>query len=268
MENIINYIETIPAPNSKIEELFLLQKQNLDINRLIKIIEEDAFLVNRIFNLVNSKYFGFSVKIHSVSRAVNLFGLNFCIPICIAQLVLCNIRFDLKAYDIGINEFNKILDMSLKFVFDFLKKDEIEIKQKLILPIFLQHIGKFILSSFLQKVDNISFFKSQTNIYGIDRAEFRTVNMNSTDITSKILKNWGFPIEIINTIDETQNIKDYQSSRVNQTLNIVNTLFFFKNILTEESIKSALRKGNEYNMDIGKLKELSKKYHKKYYKVK
>ncbi|MGM0518629.1 MAG: HDOD domain-containing protein [Campylobacterota bacterium] len=267
MENIKDLVEVLPNPNSELYELFLLKDEKLDMDKLIRIVEKNPFLVNRVLYLANSRYFGFSYKIHSPSKAINLYGINFCVSICISQLVIDSLKFDLKAYSMGFLEFRRHLDISLKFIFEFLDESEAWLKEELIIPLFLQHIGKFIISSYLQIKAKMDYFKTQADISSIHVAEYKATRYNSNEISYEILKKWGFPNNYLEDINSTIDTKNYKTTRVTQALNIVNTLFELKNTLTETSISTTISKIKEYDFDLERFKKLVTKYRNEYYKA-
>ena len=267
MEKIEDFLEVLPNPNSEIYELFLLQDESFDTDKLIKIVQGNSFLVNRILYLANSRYFGFNSKIHSPSKAINLYGINFCSSICVCEIVLDSLKFDLKAYRVGFFEFRRLLDISLKFVFEFLNINEANIKEEIIIPLFLQHIGKFIISAYLGKHDKISYFKTQVAQSNIQVAEYKSTKYNSNELSYEILRKWAFPNRILKYIYSTIDTTAYQTNKVCQILNIINLLFELNNTLTDKSIQTAIFKLKEYGFETEKFKVLIKKYKKEYYKV-
>lgn len=77
IEHIIESIDSLaPLSNAilEVQDLYAAGQEELDIHKLVSIIESDALLSLNILKMANSPMYGFSSRITSVSQAVTLFG--------------------------------------------------------------------------------------------------------------------------------------------------------------------------------------------------
>ena len=86
-KDLIEEINSLPPlPTSVIELEKYKSIDNSDLLKLISIIEEDPLMVVTILKVANSSMFGFRFKVETLSKAINLLGINFTISIAIGAL--------------------------------------------------------------------------------------------------------------------------------------------------------------------------------------
>lgn len=261
MPEIEERLKKLPILPDKVNQLFHIKTDNsYDSKRLQIIIQSDATLISRLLQLSNSTYFGFLHPVYTPSRAVSLYGFNFTIAICIVEVIFNSLKFDLNAYDIGYLEFKKNLDTSFKILFDLLDESEAHLKEELILPLFLQHIGKFLISDYLIKKGRSYSFKGLLKEVNINTAEKEFAHYSSNELSSMILSKWNFPkkvIEIISNIGNGFLIERY-NKEIN-TLTVINLLCDLKKPFDESNIRLALKYSSEFGLDTVKLKKIIEK---------
>ena len=78
-EALVKTIESLPPLSDTtvlIQKLYAEGAENVDIIKLVRIIESDALLTANILKMINAPIYGFSTKIASVAQAVSLFGTH------------------------------------------------------------------------------------------------------------------------------------------------------------------------------------------------
>ena len=85
-KNLIQKIDCLPPLPSSIIQLNDFKKiKNSSPEKLIKIIEQDPLMVATILKISNSSMFGFRSKVDTLSRAINLLGVNFTISVAMVR---------------------------------------------------------------------------------------------------------------------------------------------------------------------------------------
>ena len=262
MLNIAQRLEKLPILPDKVNILLDIKSSgNYDTKKLSQLIEYDPILSTRILQLANSKHFGFTNKIYSATQASSLFGLNFTVCVCVVELILNSLRFNLKPYGIQISEFTKLNDFLFKTLFSWISEDKASLKENLILPLFLKDIGKFFISDYLVKEGKSSNFNAlikQGNIYQIEES---FVGIKSNDLSAKILKKWEINDTFINIIESLDDVNTTSESRV---LRVLSTLGDFTKPFGKDNILKALELSENFALDTNKLREIIDTLEKQY----
>lgn len=244
-------------PNIVTLLLNLKSNENYDTKKLLELIHRDPILTSRILHLANSKFFGFTNTIDTPGQAISLYGMNFTIAVCISEIVNNTLKFDLDAYDITYNKFNLINELSFKVMLDWLDESDAELKEDLIIPIFLHNIGKFIISSYLKQENKINKFKAIYKNSDISKVERDFVGMSSCELSSMVLKDWGFDQKSLDMIFYMENpYLNTSNKKAVSVLSVINTLCSFKRPMSSDNIQLALLKAKDYDLDFEKLKNV------------
>ena len=261
MWDIEKRLDNLPILPEKVNQLLNLKyEKNYDTKKLLELIEQDATLTTRLLELANSKEFGFLNPIYTPRRAMTLYGMNFTIAVCIVELILNSLKFNLSAYGLSYLEFKRVCDSSFRVLFDWLDESQASLKEKLIVPLFIQHIGKFLISDYLysqRKTDSFKTLISQANISKIEK-DF--TGLSSSELSSMIVKKWGFSKEftdMIFYIDEPMFISSFEND-VN-ILHIISQASSFDKPFSIDNIESAVIKASEFDLKAGKLREILEK---------
>lgn len=268
MLNIKKKLETLPVLPDKVNQLLNLKyEMNYDTKKLLELIEQDPTLTTRLLELANSKYFGFLNPIYTPGRALSLYGMNFTIAICVVELILNSLKFDLKAYGVSYLEFKRISDSSFRLLFDWIDESEADLRESLIIPLFLQHIGKFLISDFIVKEEKTTNFKSLLLDMNMDKVEKDFTGISSSSLSALILKKWGFPsyiVEMIFSLDISQTLS--KNKKEVSVLKVINSLVDLKDPFSKLNTHIALNNAKEFSLDAKKLEKCLKKFQKEYNK--
>lgn len=254
MLNISQRLEKLPILPDKVNLLLDIKSSgNYDTKKLSQIIEYDPILSTRILQLANSQHFGFTNKIYSATQASSLYGLNFTTCVCIVELVLNSLRFNLKPYGIQINEFEKLNDYLFKALFSWLPESKASLKESLILPLFLKDIGKFFISDYLVKEGKSASFKALVTNSDIYQVEENFVGIKSNELSVKILRKWGIDEPFVEIIESLSEVDTTIQSR---TLRVLTTIADFSKPFGKDNILKAMEISENYGLDTKKLKEV------------
>ncbi|MGA1931233.1 HDOD domain-containing protein [Arcobacter sp. YIC-464] len=253
MLDISQRLEKLPILPDKVNILLdIKNSKNYDSKKLSQLIEYDSILSTRVLQLANSEHFGFPNRIYSATQASSLFGMNFTIGVCVSELVLNSLRFNLKPYGIQIGEFNRLNDFLLKLIFSILEEKEASLKESLIIPLFLKDIGKFLISDYLIQSGKTNAFQSSIKHRNIYETEESLVGIKSNELTAKILRKWGITEPFVDTIDLLSKENTTKESRV---LSVINSVGNFTKPFGQDNISNALILCENYGLNTTKLKE-------------
>lgn len=246
-------IESLPPlPNSIIElEEFKKTKKSTP-EELISIIEKDPLLVANILRVANSSMFGFRSTVDTLSRAINLMGINFTVSLAIGSIVQNTVKCNLLPYEISTDKFIEICALSTNIVNTWVSKFDNSLKDELIMPAFLQETGKFIISSVLEQENKIEdFSKALRRSSCISKCEEEFVGFSTPRITANLFKHWSLSHNLIFPIGFVEDLKSCPDNfvRKSQILHIVKVLADIRNPLNDASIKRALNLAEVYKFD-------------------
>ena len=128
-----------------------------------------------------------------------------------------------------------------------------DLKNELLLPAFLQQIGKYVISDAIQENKQTEeFLLALENTTSPARVEETFTGFSCAKITANIFKNWSFSHKIIFPIafvDDVENCpEDFKQHA--QILEIVKILCDIRKPLDEENIEIAINKASNYGFDV------------------
>ena len=250
---IIEKIDTLPPlPNSVLElEEFrkMSEKEPLD---LLKIIEKDPLIITTVLRVANSAMFGFVSQVETPSRAISLLGINFTISIALGSVIQNLIQTNLKAYNVGTEDFMFASNLASNLVNTWVSKISFDLKEDLLLPAFLQETGKFVISEAISDNEQIEDFQNQLAISkNISSVEKEFIGFSCARITANIFKHWNLSHNLIFSIGFVEDLEHCPKDYVNkaQILEVIKILCDIRNPLSDQNIQRALNKANEYGLD-------------------
>lgn len=259
LENIFKKIESLPSLPQTIEKIEDFRKRNdTEIQNLVDILEQDALVVTTLLKIANSSLFGFKNRIETISRIINLLGINFVIYITISEAINNILKTDLEPYDIKSEDFMTASTGALSLANLWLSKIDRELKEEMLLPSLLQETGKFILSEWILSRGFLEEFRKKIDSgINITIAEKELLGVTTSQVTAKIFKYWNLSEDLIKTIEYVDDVdkSDEEYKYKAQILHVIKTACNINSFLSDESIKEALTQAKEYGMDIKLLRD-------------
>ncbi|MFK5985985.1 MAG: response regulator [Pseudomonadota bacterium] len=203
VKNTINKIVSLPAlPDIYTKLINELESKTASVKTVANIVVQDFAISTKVLQLVNSAFFGLSVKVSSIEYAVQLLGIE-----TINSLVLETSIFSTIDKEI-FNRFKlqEVWEHSLfsaSVVRKIIKQEKItkDTAEKAILVSLLHHVGKLVLAS--QMTDEYyPVFLNANNKDGLAllQAEKQAFGYTHTDIGAYLLGIWGFPLEVVEAV--------------------------------------------------------------------
>ncbi len=242
-----------PLPASVIELENYKKLDNSDIKKLTSIIKKDPLMVVTILKIANSSMFGFKSKVETLSRAINLLGINFTISVAIGSAVQNTINSNLLAYAVKNDDFLFISSLASNIVNTWVSTINFDLKNELLLPAFLQEVGKFIISQVIQKNrKSEEFLMELEETKDTTYCEKKYTGYSCARITANVFKQWDISPNIIIPIAFTDDIESCPNEFKTkaQILEIIKILCDIRYPLSDENIHKALGKVSLYNFDV------------------
>jgi HD-like signal output (HDOD) protein len=200
-----------------------------------------------LLKTANSALFGFKNKIDSIKNMVNLLGIDFTVSLILSNSLQSCFDIDFSPYGIDVNQFRNHTVLSVNFINIWLSLVDIEIKNKLLLPMTIMDIGKYIISNEINKMGAKDTFlsKLKTNPQNLSFLEIQYCSFSSSEVTVMLLEHWKIDKKITELIEGTSHIKQSK-----EFLDVAQTICNILEPLSEASIKRGLEKAINYNLDI------------------
>lgn len=255
-EKLIKELKNIPdLPTNVIELDAFRRDESIDTERLMQILQKDPLIVANILKIANSSMFGFRTKVDTLSRAVNLLGIKFVISVGIGSGIIKDLKSNLLPYAATTDDFLFASSLASNIVDIWIGKIDSELRDSLMLPAFLQEVGKFIISKVVQEEKKTeAFLVSIEETKDITQTEELFTGFTCARITANIFKKWDLSHNIIFPIAFSNDIENCpESVKIKaQILQIVKILCDIRYPLSDENIEKALKKVVLYNFDIEK----------------
>ena len=115
--NILDKVESLPPLPQTVNEIEIFRKKDdKEVEELTKIIEKDPLCVVTLLKISNSSLFGFSSRIETIRRVINLLGMNFAIYVTLKESINNILKTDLCPYNVKCEDFVEISNLSLSLV--------------------------------------------------------------------------------------------------------------------------------------------------------
>ncbi len=200
LEKILSKVEnfpSMPAAGSKL--LALLEEQEVSVDEVEQVLRYDPGLTANVLKLANSAYFGIPARIGSVKQAVILLGTNRLIQLVIASCVGAVMNKAIPGYNIPPGNLWRH-SIAVSIAAEALVKDKKNFdSEDFFTPALLHDVGKLVLGNFVK--EDLTAIGSMTG-KGIPFvvAENLVIGTDHSEIGAKILSQWAFPDDVVNTV--------------------------------------------------------------------
>ena len=261
--NLTQKIDSLPPLPETIMELEKFKKSSeKDPDQLLAIIEKDPLIVSTLLKVSNSAMFGFNSSVETLGRALGLLGVNFTLSIAFGSAIKNSLDTDLKAYDIHSDDFMRVANMASNLINLWISRVDFNLKEELLLPVFLQETGKFIVSDLAKDQGAVDKFlteiKSGKELSDIENNFFQT---STSKVTAAIFKHWNLSdklIAMIEYVDDIENCPEEYKEEA-QILHIAKLACNITDPLSDASCEMAIEKAKEFGLDTKPLEKAIEK---------
>lgn len=201
LEQITKRIKALPPlPNSAMQVIALTRNSETDIKDLISVISQDPALAANILRQANSSYYGYARRISSLPEAVIILGFQTIQGLAMASALSPLLKTQLVGYGMdqeGLWRHSLFTAMASKRLCKRLRLPIGDIAftagllhdiGKLILTIYIQEVGLFILKKIEQ--GNLTYRELEEKIIGFDHAT----------VGGFIAQQWNLPNDLVEVI--------------------------------------------------------------------
>lgn len=254
---IIEKIDSLPPlPKSVLELEEFRKMSNKEPLDLLKIIEKDPLIITTVLRVANSAMFGFVSEVETPSRAISLLGVNFTISIALGTIIQNIVRTKLTPYGATTDDFMFSSNLASTLVNTWVSKVSFDLKEDLLLPAFLQEIGKFVIAEvIIESGQTEEFLEKLRTAKSVSEVEKEFLGYSCARITANIFKHWKLSHNLIFSIGFVEDLehcpKDYIEKA--KILEIIKILSDIRDPLSDLNIKRAQKKAKEYNLNTAQL---------------
>jgi HD-like signal output (HDOD) protein len=260
VHNITKMIDALPPLPKTLIELEEFKKQPIqETSELLAILEKDPLILATLLKIANSAMFGFRHKVETTKKAIELMGINFTLSIAFGSAIKSTLNTNLDAYNITADRFMELSSLSSNLLHKWVGRWNSQLKEQLLLPVFLQETGKFVLSNLAKEYNKTEAFcdSIKNDFAKIAQIESNYFEATSSEVTASIFEQWGLDSKLINTIKYVDDIEQCDKKYLQevQVLNVIKTLCNPIEPLSEQAIELGLKKAKEYKLDTKSLEK-------------
>ncbi len=272
-KHIITELESLPPLSNTafiIQQIYSVGTQNIDILRLVKVIEEDAVLAANILKMINAPIYGFSRKIASISQAVTLFGTEEIYGLVLKYAVAEQLKADTDIYGIDNKVFNDVCHLQSALMLQWYSGIDIRHAQFMAPLALIMESGKLVLANEVMKSNYIKEFTlGYKNCKNVSEFEHSLLGTTTYYLSALLFEYWKLEplyVKILKGLDFEGDYNPKVESYID-SLDVVRTAVNPKYILTKKSIEDAAEIVEEIGLDPEKFIKVAKRVREQYNKV-
>jgi len=253
--NIVNNIDSLPPLSDAaniVQSLYSSGVENIDVKRLIKIIESDAMLSANILKTINAPFFGMRNKITSIARAIPLIGARRIEMLVVNYAIREHVKADPSIYGFNNLQFNEICRLQSALLLQWYSKINLKDAQYLTSLALMMESGKLILAKEVIESDYVGEFRKYFNeCENIQEFEKSLIGTTSYYLTALLFQHWNLDekyIRVLKALD-SDNEDDLQILFYANIIEIIRVSINVKDILSDTAISNASVLVKELGMD-------------------
>lgn len=241
---MINEIKSLPPlPNSVIKIQELCSEGEVNISKLIGVIEKDPMLSVNILKLVNSPMYGMSKEITSVRQALTLFGVAMVRGFAVSSSIKKAVTVDFSPYGIGLEELGEASTMQLALVKEWYSRVDKSLLQSLMEGAFLMELGKLlVVIKLANSAQGAAFWEELSEGKNIQELEMQYVGMSSYELAAMMFEHWNFDetlTTMLRSLDDPYGQEDEKIQLLAKVLHVVKEAVGVSQRFSEEGLQSA-----------------------------
>lgn len=248
MVNELKNLPPLPGSIIKIQEL--CSEHNVNIIKLVEVIEKDPMLSANILKSVNSPLYGMSKEITSIRQAVTLFGASMIRGFAVSSTIKKSVDIDLSAYGITIDQLGDTSILEMALIREWYERVDKSILQSLMGDTFLMELGKLMAAYQLDPSQKIAFLEQLEAGRTACEVETEYFGMNSYALAAEMFEQWNFEEKLVQTLRAVANpYEDSIMKRFGEILYVVKEAVGIRDVLGEASIRNALMAIDDFKLD-------------------
>jgi HD-like signal output (HDOD) protein len=274
-EDLVKNIDDMP-PLSKvamvIQGLYAQGARNVDVKKLIRMIEADVMLTANILKTINSPYYGFKSRISSISQAVTLLGTQQMYSLVIHYAISQHLQADTTIYGFNNAQFNEMCILQSSLMMQWYAKIDLHDTHILTSLALIMESGKIIISKELMGSDyREEYRKGFLACENIPKFEQEFLYTTSYYLSALLFEHWNLtPIYsiVLKNLDKEESEYDEEVDAIMaqyiKAIDVIRTAINLKEVLTDQSIAKAAKKVQEIGLDSEYFETVAQRIRKKY----
>ena len=274
-EDIVKDIDNMPPLSevaTKIQGLYAHGVENVDVSKLIRLVESDAMMSANILKTINAPYYGFQRSIVSISQAVSLLGTQKIYSLVLYFAILQNLNADTSVYGFNNAQFNEMCVLQSSLMMQWYAKIDLRDTHLLTSLALIMESGKIIIAKELSASDyEEEYRKGFLACDDIVKFEQEFLMTTSYALSALLFEHWHLtPLYsiILKNLDKSKEDYDEDVDSVIEqyikAVDVVRTTINLKEVLTDESIKKAAKKVEEMGLDAEHFEKVAQRIKAKY----
>ena len=274
-EDLVKNIDDMP-PLSKvamvIQGLYAHGARNVDVRKLIRMVEADVMLTANILKTINSPYYGFKSRISSISQAVTLLGTQQIYSLVIHYAISQHLTADTTIYGFNNAQFNEMCILQSSLMMQWYAKIDLHDTHILTSLALIMESGKIIISKELLGSDyREEYRKGFLACENIPKFEQEFLSITSYYLSALLFEHWNLtPIYsiVLKNLDKEESEYDEEVDAIMaqyiKAIDVIRTAVNLKEVLTDESIKKAATKVSQMGLSGEDFEVVANRIRKKY----
>jgi HD-like signal output (HDOD) protein len=251
-EEIIKDIDSLPPLSTAariVHSMYLSGLEDINVTKLVRVIESDAMLMANILKMINAPYYGFSKKIASVAQAVSLFGTRRIHMLVMQYAVDQTLQADTSIYGFTHTQFNELCHLQSALMLQWCSHVELRDAQFLAPLALIMESGKLILAKEVVASDYTGEFRRGYNeCDNIEQYEKSLIGTTSYYLSAVLFNHWNLEplyVQILQYLDAPPYQRNHLDPKVKDyiaKMDIIRTAINAKDILGDRAIMKASKK--------------------------
>lgn len=203
MRHLDEYLDKLtnlpPAPRVLPELLDLLSQENVDSDRVVKVIAYDPGLTASVLQLCNSAYFGLATPAEDLSEAVTRLGFNQVYQLVAALVGSKAMGPPQPGYGIDKGELWKH-SVASAVAAQCIAEAQGESPSVVYTAALLHDIGKIVLSDALVHSYAQLIEETERNQQALVDTEKKLLGVDHAEIGGRLLARWRFPAKLVDAV--------------------------------------------------------------------
>ena len=196
---VVSAIGSLPSlPGTCAALLEALQKPDVRLEEISRIIEQDVGMTAKVLQLVNSRLFGLLCEITTVQRAVGCLGLDTLRQLVLSAEIIRTFEPEESIAGFTLEEFQNHSRLAAKIVAQLPASKEV--LPSAVMAALLHDIGKLVLAARLPRQFERALESSRTQGMALYAAEEESIGTSHAEIGGYLLSLWGLPPTIVNAV--------------------------------------------------------------------
>jgi putative nucleotidyltransferase with HDIG domain len=200
LDDYINKVKHLPpAPKVLPELLSLLNRDDIDADRVVSLISYDPSLTASVLQLCNSALYAPSSRIGDLHQAITWLGFKQIYQLVAAVLGARTLGAAQKGYGIGRGELWQH-SVASAVAAQLIARKTGDDENLAFTAALLHDLGKIILSEALEHIYAKLVEDSEKNQHSLLESEKRLLGVQHAEIGGRLLARWKFPDQIIGAV--------------------------------------------------------------------